>query len=88
MTSELADKKSKFYFAELDQHVITNLKLNFSQAQTELKEEKATEIERIYVLKNFQGKSVSQLLLDKAIQRAVQSGSDYVGLGVWEKIRK
>jgi ribosomal protein S18 acetylase RimI-like enzyme len=68
--------------------VIGYLKLNFGQAQTELQDEKALEIERIYLLKEFHGKNVGQLLYDKALQIARQKNVDYVWLGVWEENRR
>ena len=85
LTSELRDNNAEFYFASLDNKVIGYLKLNFEQSQTELKDDKAVEIERIYVLKDFHGKNVGQLLFDKAIQIATQKSADYVWLGVWEE---
>jgi ribosomal protein S18 acetylase RimI-like enzyme len=65
--------------------VIGYLKLNFGQSQTELKDRKAVEIERIYVLKTFHGKHVGQQLYDKAIEIARQKAAEYVWLGVWEE---
>ncbi len=85
LKNELADKNSEFYFATLDNKVIGYLKINFGQAQTELKDKSSLEIERIYVLKDFHGKKVGQVLYDKAIDIAKQTKADYVWLGVWEK---
>ena len=85
LTTELNDTNSEFYFAFLDEEVIGYLKLNFGESQTELKDNKALEIERIYVSKEFHGKSVGQLLYDKAIEVAEQKNADYVWLGVWEE---
>lgn len=85
ITDELQDKNSEFYFAELDNNIIGYLKLNFGQSQTELKDDRSLEIERIYVLKEFHGKKVGQILYDKAIEIAKQQNVDFVWLGVWEK---
>ncbi|GIV35544.1 MAG: N-acetyltransferase [Chitinophagales bacterium] len=85
LTTELSDNNAEFYFATLDNKVIGYLKLNFGQSQTELQDNKAVEIERIYVLKEYHGKGVGQLLLDKAIKIARQKNTEYVWLGVWEK---
>ena len=85
LTDELSDKKAEFYFVTLDSKVIGYLKLNFGQSQTELKDDKALEIERIYVLKEFHGKKVGQLLYDKAIELAKLTKADYIWLGVWEE---
>jgi len=85
LTAQLNDNNTEFYFATLDDDVIGYLKLNFGQSQTELQDDKALEIERIYVLKDFHGKRVGQLLYDKAIQIARQKCADYIWLGVWEE---
>ena len=83
--TELNDVNAAFYFAKIDEKIIGYLKLNFGQSQTELKDEKALEIERIYVLKEFHGKKVGQILYDKAIEIANHKKTDYVWLGVWVK---
>jgi ribosomal protein S18 acetylase RimI-like enzyme len=85
VTDELHDKNAEFYFATLDNTVIGYLKLNLGQSQTELKDEKALEIERIYVLKEFHGKNVGQMLCDRAMQIAGRANVEYVWLGVWEE---
>jgi ribosomal protein S18 acetylase RimI-like enzyme len=82
---ELNDKNAEFYFAKHEDKVIGYLKLNFGQSQTELQDDKALEIERIYVFKEYHGKSVGQLLYDKAIQIARKKCAEYVWLGVWEE---
>ncbi len=85
LTTELEDPNAEFYFATLDDEVIGYLKLNFGASQTELKDDKALEIERIYVLQEFHGKKVGQILYSKAIEVAKDKNSDYVWLGVWEE---
>lgn len=85
LTEELSNHDSQFYFAELNDKTIGYLKLNIGSSQTELKDNKAIEIERIYVLKEFQGKKVGQLLYDKVIQIAMNANVEYVWLGVWEE---
>ncbi|MGE0567313.1 MAG: GNAT family N-acetyltransferase [Bacteroidia bacterium] len=85
LTAELNDKNAEFYFAILDDNVIGYLKVNFGASQTEIKDDKALEIERIYVLKEFHGKKVGQILYDKAIEVAKNKNAEYVWLGVWEE---
>ncbi|MGZ3755670.1 MAG: GNAT family N-acetyltransferase [Mucilaginibacter sp.] len=85
LTNELANPASKFYFALLNNQVIGYLKLNFGQAQTELKDQQALEIERIYVLKEFHGKRVGQAFYDRAVALAKETNAEYIWLGVWEK---
>lgn len=85
LSSELNNPDAGFYFAMLDEEVIGYLKLNTGASQTELKDNKALEIERIYVSQAFHGKKVGQLLYEKAIQVAQDAGVEYVWLGVWEE---
>lgn len=82
---ELSDKNSEFYFAEFNNEIIGYLKVNFGDSQTEIKSEKALEIERIYVLKEFHGKKVGQILYEKAIKLEKERKVDFVWLGVWEE---
>ncbi len=85
LTAELNDNNAEFYFAIWKDEVIGYLKVNFGESQTELKDDRALEIERIYVLKEFHGKRVGQILFNKAIEIAKQKRVDYVWLGVWEE---
>ena len=85
LTEEINNTDSEFYFATLENDVIGYLKVNFGESQTELKDDTALEIERIYVSKEFHGKKVGQLLYEKAIQIAKDKNVHYVWLGVWEE---
>lgn len=85
LTDEINNPNSKFYFATIENQIIGYLKVNFGAAQTELQDDKTLEIERIYVVKEFHGKSVGQILYDKAIEIAKQKKVSYVWLGVWEE---
>ena len=85
LTAELNNVNSKFYFAVSDDQPIGYLKLNFADAQTELQDHSSLEIERIYVLKEFHGAKVGQLLFSKAVEMAKACDLKYIWLGVWEK---
>jgi diamine N-acetyltransferase len=85
LKTELADKNSEFYFVLSDNTITGYLKVNYGQSPTDIKDENALEIERIYVLNEFQGKKIGQLLLKKALEIAGQKSMNYVWLGVWEK---
>lgn len=60
------------------------LKMNLGAAQTELQDEKALEIERIYVLARAQGTGLGQRFMDFALDEARRRGLGWVWLGVWE----
>ena len=84
LIGELTNNNSEFYFVEIKGSVVGYLKVNFNDSQTELKVSNALEIERIYVLKDFHGKKVGQILYDKAIEIAKTKELNNVWLGVWE----
>ncbi|HMR83583.1 MAG TPA: GNAT family N-acetyltransferase [Niabella sp.] len=88
LTAELNDKNSLFYFAVSGNNIIGYLKLNTGPSQTELQDDKAIEIERIYVQQAYQGRKAGQLLYEKAMQIAEQKKASYVWLGVWEENRR
>ena len=85
LTAELENPNSEFYFATQNEVVIGYLKVNFGSAQTELQDANALEIERIYVLQDYHGKKVGQLLFEKAMTIAKDNSCSYVWLGVWEE---
>lgn len=85
LSAEFKKPNAACYFAYHDNTLVAYLKLNISEVQNEVKKNKTLEIERIYVLKAFQGKKIGQTLLDTAIQIAKTKNIDFIFLGVWEK---
>lgn len=85
LVEELNNNYSEFYFASENERVIGYLKLNWEKAQTELIDEAAFEIERIYILKEYFGKGLGQFLLDHAIIIGKAHQPTFIWLGVWEK---
>jgi hypothetical protein len=85
LLEELKEPNSKFYFAEINHKTIGYFKINFGDAQTDLHDHNALELERIYVIKEFQGKQIGQKLLNKVLGIAKKNQMDYLWLGVWEK---
>jgi ribosomal protein S18 acetylase RimI-like enzyme len=84
LSAELENKYSQFYFAEMEGRVLGYLKVNTGDAQSEQQDPDALEIERIYVLKEFQGKELGQKLYLKALSIAHVQNAPYIWLGVWE----
>lgn len=82
---ELENPDSEFFIAFDGEEAVGYLKVNFGDAQTDVKDEKALEIERIYVRHAFFGKKVGQLLYEKALSIAKEAGKEYMWLGVWEE---
>lgn len=78
LREEFNDPKAHVFIILIDVKVVGYLKLIFNN------EECSMEIERIYVLKDFHGQGVGQLLLDKAIELARNANCHSIWLGVWE----
>jgi ribosomal protein S18 acetylase RimI-like enzyme len=85
IASEVNNANSQFYLATLNNQTVGYLKINFGEAQTELQDPQALELERIYVLKEFQGRKIGQQLFEKILEIAKQAKLNYVWLGVWEE---
>lgn len=85
LTEELNNKNSQFFFALVNDQPVGFLKVNVGDAQTELKEGDGMELQRIYVLQDYHGKTVGQALFEKAKSLAIEAGYPYLWLGVWEE---
>lgn len=85
---EMATPGSRFFFAMAGGEVAGYLKLNTGDAQTELKTADSIEIERIYVLKRFQGMEIGKSLLRAAFDIARSESFRLIWLGVWEQNHK
>ncbi len=85
---ELENPESQFFFAEIKNEVIAYLKINWGKAQKESKLKNALEVERLYVLSNFQRVQVGQALMNKALAIATEENFEWLWLGVWENNTK
>lgn len=84
LQKELEDEDTCFYFAFDSEVLIGYFKLNAGNAQTDVHDERALEIERIYVIESYQGKRIGAQMLQKILDLAKDHGKEYVWLGVWE----
>lgn len=83
--AELQDPDSAFFFIREGKKNLGYIKLNHGNAQTEQLADTGMEIERIYILKEAQGKGLGQVLLDFAVDQARLAGQKGIWLGVWEE---
>ena len=88
LKQSLSNLDSSFYIVKLNEKAIGYLKINFGNAQTDVKDPKGMEIERIYILCEYLGKNAGKMLLDKLLESAQKKNLNYVWLDVWEKNRK
>ena len=82
---EVSDPENTFMLAYADNRIAGYLKLR-EHRHTELpSENKAIEIARLYCMPGMTGKGVGALLMQTAIQVALEKNKDVLWLGVWEK---
>lgn len=84
LLTELQNPDSLFYFGLEGERAVGYIKLNHGPAQTELQDDAAIEVERLYLLPEHQGKGYGGKLLQLGIDYAKAQGKAYVWLGVWE----
>ncbi len=81
---ELNDPGSYFFFAKWKNKIAGYVKVNLGKAQTDIKDQNGLEIERIYVLTEYQGRNIGKVLFETALKIAAERKVDFVWLGVWE----
>lgn len=84
IADEVMDMNSEFYLVYLHNEVVGYFKLNQLQAQTDIKDKDSLELERIYVLNEFQGKQIGRWMLDQVKALGKDMNKTFVWLGVWE----
>ena len=87
-TDELNDPNSAFYLLYCNEQIAGYLKLNEAPSQTDINDYDSLEIERIYVLGEFQGEGLGTYLIEQANSIATKRQKKYTWLGVWEKNEK
>ncbi len=84
LKSELQNPDSQFYFLKSQTQTFGYFKLNYHSAQTDIRDSNSLEIERIYILKEFQNLHLGSYLLDRIKEMATKKNLEYIWLGVWE----
>ncbi len=84
LLEELNTPSSKFYFAYSKKELAGYLKINFPAKTTVSKYLNLLEVERIYILQDFQRQSIGNYLLDFSIQTVQKNKLKGIWLGVWE----
>jgi len=85
LSAEIVSGFSNYYFAMDGNIAIGYIKVNYAPQQTDVNDAESLELERIYVLKEHQGKRAGQFLLDSATAIAKTGNLKYLWLGVWDK---
>lgn len=84
LLSEINNPNCHFYFVYDNSLLVGYFKLNENEAQTEAFKEPTIELERIYVLKQYQGRGYGKFMIRKAKELSGDSNADFLWLGVWK----
>jgi diamine N-acetyltransferase len=84
LQEEFGEQNAHFYIAEFAAKPAGYLKLRTAQEPIALTGRKHIEMERIYVLSEFQGRKIGNELMAFSIELARQQGYEILWLGVWE----
>jgi len=84
ITAELADPKSIFLIAEIEEELAGYAKILLDNIELGVMAEHPVELSRLYSHQKFLGKGVGQMLMDACFERAKEEGGDVMWLGVWE----
>ena len=76
---------SEFHLLYQDGLLVGYFKINIHQAQTDIKDSDGMELERIYVLSEFQGNGHGRYMIQAAKEHARCKHKSYLWLGVWKK---
>lgn len=84
---ELLEKETHFFLAFDGITPAGYAKVRRNNEVDETLGENSIELQRIYVVKNYQGKKVGALLIQSCIDHAKENGFEWIWLGVWEHNR-
>ncbi len=86
LKQETCDPNTKFYFIKKENKTIGYIKLNFKESQREkMYIDNGFEIERIYLINEYQGVGLGKKVLTKIFKIGKESGYKKLWLGVWER---
>ena len=85
LKKELKDTDSTFLIAELNAKAVAYAKLRENNLIDCLKDIRAIEVQRIYVLEKMKGNRIGEKLMARCFEIAQNKGYEMLWLGVWEK---
>jgi predicted acetyltransferase len=62
LKNELSDKNSKFYFLYANDALAGYIKINENEAQTDINDEQSLQVERLYIIKEYQGSGLGKVI--------------------------
>ena len=84
IATELAEPKSIFLIAEIDDKPAGYAKLNIDNIEDGITAKRPIELARLYSRQEYLGRGVGQNLMDACFEFASENDHDVMWLGVWE----
>ena len=85
LSHELAEDSIHFLIAEVDGVPAGYAKLQWGRMESGLKAKRPVELSRVYVGREWLGRGIGAVLMERCIEEARSSGADVLWLGVWER---
>lgn len=85
LEEELSDDNVYYYFLKKGPEICGYFRLNVGEAQSEPFDDDYAEIQRLYILPQFQGQKLGALMIQNAFDISKSLGKTKVWLGVWEE---
>jgi len=85
---ELTAKENYFFAAFTNDAPVGYVKMRTSEDPEALEGKKHIELERIYAVKNYQGRGLGYKMMQHCLELATAKGFDVLWLGVWEQNEK
>lgn len=85
ITAELNRNDTEFYLGYVDNQPVAFTKLRNDRVVKGIEGKKALEIERIYVLKEYQGFKVGKEMMDSCKKMAIDHQYEVIWLQVWQR---
>lgn len=82
---ELTEPNAMYYLAWEGKELAGFVRLRVTDEASAYLGSNAIELQRLYVLKKFQGQKVGKILMEKALAHARNGNFEWIWLGVWER---
>jgi ribosomal protein S18 acetylase RimI-like enzyme len=82
---EFSEPRSQYYIAWSDEQLAGFMRVRVTDEAEAYLGKNAIELQRLYVSKDFQGKKIGLMLMQKTIDHAWELKFEWLWLGVWER---
>jgi len=88
ITDEIESRNHRYFIVFVEEEPAAYVKIGDSHKPEKLSDQKALEIERIYVLNKFQGNKIGLMMMDFCRKFAEENSFEWLWLCVWNENKK